>query len=191
MALASATLPHRFYALPGWLLFRPPTLLATSASLRGLIASIEPAIHGISAKTFANIQSDVRGALALTGIIDPIGRGAAGRDPSWSPLVDAVAESKPLACGMARFFSFCSMRHIEPDDVGDDTVLAYLVWMETRTIVSAPAADARRVPRLWEFSSGSRPGLAEAPLGSIGVGLAARKTGWAELPELLRVEAEA
>ena len=48
----------------------PGHFLLTPDSVRSLIAGIKPAAHGISGKTFANIQSNLRAALALAGIID-------------------------------------------------------------------------------------------------------------------------
>ena len=45
------------------------TFVFTVESLRCLIASIKPAAHGVSPKSFANIQSNLRAALREAGIV--------------------------------------------------------------------------------------------------------------------------
>ena len=67
----------------------PGHFMLTPDSVRSLIAAIKPAAHGISGKTFANIQSNLRAALALAGIIDaklPTIAGAPPNGRHWSSL---------------------------------------------------------------------------------------------------------
>ena len=91
----------------------PGHVLLTPDSVRNLIATIKPAAHGIAGKTFANIQSNLRAALALADIIDA------------KPLLlrelrrmvapgQAVASDRSLAFGLGQFFNFCAAREIVP-----------------------------------------------------------------------------
>jgi hypothetical protein len=69
--------------------------------LRQKLAGIRPAAHGISAKTFSNVRSAFVAAMDWAGVTEPVGRGAAKRDPVWSPLVAGIAHDERLSTGLA------------------------------------------------------------------------------------------
>ncbi len=72
----------------------PSTLRAEASTLRAAVADIKPASHGIAKQTFANIRSNLVAALALAGVIDPLARGLAAKDPGATP---AMAQKRLVA----------------------------------------------------------------------------------------------
>src|SRR5262245_60232631 len=81
----------------------PAAVPAEATFLRGMLLRIRPAAHGISAKSYSNLRSLLGAALQLAGLIDPLGRGDARRHPVWGPLLEAIADDKRLANGLAAF----------------------------------------------------------------------------------------
>ena len=165
------------------------TFVFTVDSLRCLIASIKPAAHGVSAKSFANIQSNLRAALREAGIVAAVGGHRTKRDPHWSPLLQAVSEDKTLL-GLSRFINYCAEHSILPCTVNDDTVLGFHAWLQTRTIEPRPDKVARTIPKLWNRASEGVAGWPATRLKELQIGIQPRKTPWADLPDVLRREAE-
>ena len=166
------------------------TFVFTVESLRILIASIKPAAHGVSPKSFANIQSNLRAALREAGIIAAVRGHRTKRDPHWSPLLQAVREDKTLL-GLSRFINYCAEQSVLPGAVNDDTVLGFRGWLQVRTTEPRPDKVARTIPRLWNRASERVAGWPATRLKELQVGIQPRKTAWADLPDALRREAEA
>jgi integrase len=165
------------------------TFVFTVDSLRCLIASIKPAAHGVSAKSFANIQSNLRAALRESGIVAIPGGHRTKRDLHWSPLLQAVSEDKTLL-GLTRFINYCAEHSVLPCTVNDDTSLGFHAWLQARTIEPRPDKVARTIPKLWNRASDGVAGWPAIRLKKLQIGTRPRKTPWAELPEILRCEAE-
>ena len=165
------------------------TFVFTVDSLRCLIASIKPAAHGVSAKSFANIQSNLRAALREAGIVAAAGGYRTKRDPHWSQLLQTVSEDKALL-GLRRFINYCAEHSILPNTVNDDTMFGFHAWLQTRTIEPRPDKVARTIPRLWNRASERVAGWPATRLKELQIGIQPRKTAWADLPDVLRREAE-
>jgi hypothetical protein len=102
--------------------------------LRAIIAKIRPAAHGVTEKTWANLLSQLRAALRLADVIDPMVSGSAMQDPAWAALVQAVAGDKRRSCGLALFFNWCATRAIAAEAVDDAVVQRFHGWLENRTL---------------------------------------------------------
>ena len=80
-----------------------PALLSLDVpALRGQLAAIRPAAEGISPKTLSNLRTLFARALEWAGIVAPLGRGRARRDPAWAPLLAGTAHGSWLANGLDR-----------------------------------------------------------------------------------------
>lgn len=168
----------------------PSHLVVTPDTIRKLVAGILPAAHGISGKSFTNIQSNLRAALALAGIIDPIPRGTARSHPGWAKVLQLLAGHKGLGLGLAQFISHCAVNGVDPGNVCDATVEAYRCWLWTRTIEKNPDGRARGVPR---HSNKARCLIKDWPIAELGkltVGLTPGKISWCDLPDRFRLDAE-
>lgn len=60
----------------------PATAEATARALRQMLKRVQPAAHGVTQKTWANLLSGFRAALRLTEVIESRGDGLAMKDPS-------------------------------------------------------------------------------------------------------------
>ena len=143
----------------------------------------------MSPKSFANIQSNLRAALRQSGIVAAAGGHRTRRDPYWSPLLQAVFEDKALL-GLSRFINYCAEHSVLPDAVNGDTLLGFHAWLQTRTIEPRPDTVARTIPRLWSRAGERVAGWPATRLKELQIGIRPRKTPWADLPDVLRREAE-
>lgn len=162
----------------------------TPASVRALIASIRPAAHGVSAKSFANIKSNLRAALREAGIIDVPGGHRTKADPHWGQLMAIAADDKSLI-GLSCFASYCVAHSVPPDAVNDRTVLDFHGWLVTRTIEPRPDEAARKIPKLWNRAASNMSGWPATRLMDLQIGMPPRKASWSDLPQALRHEADA
>ena len=138
----------------------PRSLPLDAPILRETLRKIRPAAHGVSWKTWANIRSAFAKALELAGVIDRMDRGVALRHPLWGPLMRSIAHDKRLAGGLAAFANWCAARGIIPEQVDDDVLQEFHVWLETRTLCPKPRDLVRRIPHVWNEARRRIPWLA-------------------------------
>src|SRR5262245_51992081 len=133
----------------------PRSLRLDVPILRETLGRIRPAAHGVSWKTWGNIQSLFRRALELAGVVDRMDRGVALRHPLRGPLMCSIAHDKRLAGGLAAFANWCAAQDRSPDEINDAVLQEFHVWLETRTLCPKPRDLVRRIPHVWN----------EAPVG--------------------------
>ncbi len=119
----------------------PANVRAQPPHLRELLSRIRPAAHGVTAKSYSNLRSLLAAALQLAGVIDPLGRGAASRDPEWRRLLEVIADDQRLSNGLVTFANWWVSQHISPSEVSD-----FSAWLETRTLYPKPRDVVRRTP---------------------------------------------
>lgn len=169
----------------------PASLRLEVPGLRTRLASIRPAAHGVSPKTFANVRSLFISALEWAGAVEPTRAGVARKDPTWAPLVAGMAGSKRLSLGMAAFTNWCAANGIGPTEVGDAELERFGTWLGTRTLYARPRDVIRDTPRFWNEAARTVPGWPASTLSLISFRPASPNLGWEELPAGLRTEAEA
>ena len=139
----------------------PAQMVAEAPRIRALLATIRPAVHGMTPKTWANLLSRFRRELRLAKVIDPNWQGFAARHPAWAGLVQAIASDKRLSNGLACFLNWCATQDICPDAVDDDAVQRFRDWLEHRTLCPKPRDVVRRIPLLWNAAREQIDGLAQ------------------------------
>jgi integrase len=159
----------------------PASVPAKPPQLRELLSRIRPAAHGISAKSYSNIRSLLAAALQLAGLIDPLGRGAASRDPEWRRLLEVIADDQRLSNGLVTFANWCANQHIAPSEVNDTTVQQFLIWLETRTLYPKPRDLVRRVPKLWNEGNEKYGSWPAGKLTIISFKAPSRHANWSDL----------
>jgi integrase len=131
----------------------PASVRTEPAVLKDMLSRIRPAAHGVSAKSYSNLRSLLSAALQLAGVVDPSGRGSAGRHPVWGPLLEAVAHDQRVSNGLAAFANWCAGQGISPGEVDDTVVQRFLTWLETKTLHPRPRHLVRGVPKFWNEAS--------------------------------------
>ena len=127
----------------------PTTVPAEAPTLRAMIAKVRPAAHGVTSKTWANLLSRFRAALRLADVIDSAWQGAANQNPTWAPLVDAIAKDKRLSFGLAASLTGAPPEASPRKTVNDAVVQRFHSWLANRTLCPKPRDVVRRVPNLW------------------------------------------
>ena len=169
----------------------PASVLAQPPQLRELLSRIRPAAHGVSSKSYSNLRSLLAAALQLAGLIDPLGRGAASRDPEWRRLLEVLADDQRLSNGLITFANWCASQHIVPSEVNDTTVQQFLIWLETRTLYPKPRDLVRRVPKLWNEGNKKYGSWPAGNLTIISFKAPSRHVNWSDLSPSFQQDAAA
>ena len=169
----------------------PAAVAAEPATLRALVNGIRPALHDVSDKTWANLRSLLVAALELAGVIEPMGRGAAVADTAWGPLMAAIKNDKRLSCGLAAFANWCVSNGIGPEAIDDAAVMAFLAWVETRTLSPRPRDVARRVPTIWNEARAAIVGWPQIALASVSFREAPKRLPLTQFPQSFRDDLDA
>jgi hypothetical protein len=158
--------------------------------LRKTLRRIRPVAHGLSWKTWANIQSLFRRGLELAGVIDRMDRGVALRHPVWGPLMQSIAHDKRLANGLAAIANWCTARGILPHEVNDAVLHDFHMWLETRTLCPKPRDLVRRIPHVWNEARRRVPGWPQLELTAISFKPPRRHIAWKDLSESFQADAQ-
>ncbi len=142
----------------------PASLRLEVPALRGRLATILPAAHGITPKTFANLRSLFVKTLEWAGVIERLQRGAARQHEAWAPLIATIAADKALSKGLASFTNWCATNGIRPIDVSDATLRQFGDWLENRTLHARQRDLLRQIPRLWNLACRDVPGWPQQEL---------------------------
>lgn len=169
----------------------PEGLRVDIPALRVRIAAIRPAAHGISQKTFANLRSLFLDALEETGVVERNPRGEASRNPAWAPLMAGIANDQRLSTGLAAFANWSSVNGTSPDAVDDNTLKRFLDWLENRTLHKRPRDLVRQIPTLWADAQTRILDWPAGKLTPISFRPVSPNLRWSEVPESLRLDAEA
>jgi len=169
----------------------PAMAPATAPALRQMLKRVQPAAHGVTQKTWANLLSGFRAALRLAEVIESRGDGLAMKDPAWAPLLKAIAEDRRLSCGLAAFVNYCAWKAITPDQVADGIVQQFHVWLEQRTLYPRPKDMVRRTPCLWNEASERIACWSKNKLTIITFKAPQRRLRWVDFTESLRDDVDA
>jgi integrase len=171
----------RFCALAGR---QPGTVLANPASIRSLINNINPVAHGISAKTWTNIHSNVFAAMRATGHASISNRGYP-LAPVFQELYDQLHVDR-LRHSLIGLFRYASARGIEPEEIDDATVEAFMIYHRETTSNRRPKELHRRLCKAWNEAAATVTGWPAVSLSLPSFGKAPHHLPWEQLPEGLR-----
>jgi integrase len=169
----------------------PASIPAKPSQVRELLSRIRPAAHDITAKSYSNLRSLLAAALQLAGVIDPLGRGVASRDPKWRQLLDVIADDQRLSNGLITFANWCASYDISPSEVNDTTVQRFLAWLEARTLYPKPRDLVRRVPKLWNEGSKKYGFWPAGKLTRLSFKTPSRHVNWSDLSASFQQDAAA
>lgn len=130
------------------ILNRTPADLPTDApSLREILDTIHPAQAGISAKSMANIKSNLAKGLKLTRFISR-DMPKVDRTASWNTFFKH-AGTKHQKWALARFAAYCCSRGIEPKGVTDAVMTAFENYLDARLLGKDPAKLCKEMKQTW------------------------------------------
>jgi hypothetical protein len=124
----------------------PGDLPANMRDLLRRLDPISPASAGISRKYLQNLRAELKAAFAATGWAPRANRSTF--TPPWAAL-SARLPNPHLKGAMTRFLRFCSERGIEPGQVDDAVLAAFLADIEDVDYCRHPRIVHRDVCRIW------------------------------------------
>ena len=107
---------------------RPPeTIPADPRWLQPRITNIVPASLSLSSKSWSNLRSDLKAALAQVGITNPQINRKANLTEDWEELWEAVLASgdRTLKASLSRFVYFLNGQGVRPEAVRSEHGLAF------------------------------------------------------------------
>jgi len=126
----------------------PARTPANITAIKKKMNEIHPAQAGISAKTLANLKSNIMAALRHVGITRHNRRGTKSLTPRWLILWGSIDDDQ-IRWKLSRLFRFCSGLNIEPENINDGTIEALLSALTEESFVKDPGATMRSTIYAW------------------------------------------
>jgi hypothetical protein len=93
----------------------PSDILLELASIRETLDGMSPSQAEISAKRWANLRSDLAGAIDASGLVPMLRTKDLELDVAWSQLLDPIKDER-VRLGLSRFARWASLRRLPPSD---------------------------------------------------------------------------
>ena len=126
----------------------PLNLVAISAEL----ATVSPAAAGLTGKSFANIRSNFMAAVRASGLKSVHGFTRTALSPGWKKL-KAQLSGKRAHIGLSRLAKYASANGIEPEQVNNATIEAFITAVRNGTLHRKPNALHRQVAQIWNAAA--------------------------------------
>ncbi|MEX2520353.1 MAG: site-specific integrase, partial [Paracoccaceae bacterium] len=134
----------------------PADVPADPLWLRPRLGKIAPAALGLSQKTWTNLLSDFRAALAVASATDG-GRGRSiALPPEWAQLRVVLTE-KRHRIGLSRFMQFCANLGVAPEAVNDDALAGFHAALARSELRKDPETLVRDVATFWNQARETAP----------------------------------
>lgn len=119
--------------------------------LQPRLEEVMPKALGLSAKTWANILSNMKAALVHLGFIKTGTKPAGALSPAWATHWQALRQSSEsgLVPGLLGFVAYLDDQAVAPDGVGGGHLTDYLGFVATRSLRKNPLDVARRARIAW------------------------------------------
>lgn len=122
----------------------PLDLRAISAKL----AAVSPVAAGLTGKTFSNIRSDFVAAVKFSGLKSVHRPARTPLSPAWTALF-AHLSAKRAHLGLSRLAHYATSKRIEPEEVDDATIEAFITAVRDGTLHRKPNNLHRTVTKIW------------------------------------------
>ncbi len=165
-----------------WLDRPPAEIPARWNAIRMSVRQLHPARVRVTAKTFANHKSNVRGALRWFGNEHGVPQMGARLTPEWARFRDGL--ERPIRVKLYNFIRYCSARGSDPSSIDDTIFQDYWTYRTEFTGMACGNATRRPMVRAWNTCVAAREGWSLQPLTEPPIKVA--KPPWEEFPEGLR-----
>jgi hypothetical protein len=168
---------------------RPEELPAQWSRVRSRVEAIHPAALGWTPRTAANHKSNLRTALCWFQQLELLPRRGAQLTPAWNALWSQVHDRRTRKW-LSSFLRHLSAADVEPRDVGETQLDAFMAYRAEATRLAYGVAERRAVARAWNTCAELIPAWPKQRLELPPDG---RYKGprWFDFPDSLRAEVEA
>lgn len=135
----------------------PEDLSADPAALRQHLATISPAMAGLTRGSWSSVRSRILKALQRAEIEVMAGRRTKPLSCEWRRLYDALRANGKKAA-LSRFIGYLSDRSVSPGEVSDAHVERFRHELNTTSIRGNPQSIVRGAIREWNFAAAWVPG---------------------------------
>ncbi len=141
----------------------PQAVRLDPAQLERRFLRASPACLGIKPSTLIAYRSLVRAVLRRLGLLaHPAARGLT-LSPAWAALLEACPD-KYQGVRLRRFMAHCTAHGIEPQQVTNATLAAFLEATKAERLIRNPFDTVRRVASAWNLAVRNVAGWPQTPL---------------------------
>lgn len=165
----------------------PRFIAADPESLRRLFDTASPGAIGLTARNWANVKSNVRRAARLVGIAPQPTLQQVPLDEAWRDVVALEAHVSHRSA-LKRFAHFCCARQLSPQEITDETVEQFRLFLDEQSLSKDPERISRNLIAIWNRTVACDRDI--QPLNRRGVDRS-YTLAWPDLPPGLRQDAAA
>jgi hypothetical protein len=126
----------------------PGRILLDLPAISAKLAATSPVAVGLTSKSFANIRSNFMAAVRASGL-KPVQRPArTPLSPAWTKLF-APLSARRAHLGLSRLARYASAKGIEPKEITDATIEAFITEVRDRSLHRKPNHLHRVVASIW------------------------------------------
>lgn len=127
--------------------------------LQPRISAVSPAAFGISPKTWSNVLSDLRGAIATLDQAKPRVNRRKDLAPEWRDLFEQLVEADQrfVRFAVSGFVFFLSRIGVPPEEVSSEHALAYRDALVTTQLRKDPEETYRKAVLGWNRTAAAHP----------------------------------
>jgi integrase len=126
----------------------PAAIPMDLASIRKTLDGVVPLQATVSRKRWANLRSDIAGAIAASGLQPMLKTFGVELDKVWAGLLDA-ANDMAVANGLSRLARWASLRHVSPEKIDSAALNQFFAELESGSLVRNLRFQRRNVAKLW------------------------------------------
>jgi integrase len=141
----------------------PAAIPMDLASIRKTLDGVVPLQAKVSRKRWANLRSDLAGAIAASGLQPMLKTFGVELDEDWAGLLDS-ANDKAVANGLSRLTRWASLRHVSPEKIDSAVLEQFFAELESASLVRNIRFRRRDVAKLWNRLVASLPNRGLKPV---------------------------
>jgi integrase len=166
----------------------PSGIALDLAAIRDTLDRAVPGTETMSAKRWANLRSDLAGAIAASGLRPMLRTVDVELDQAWHELLDPIKDQR-IRNGLSRFARWASLRQIDPKDIEDAAIERFVAELHAGTLVRQIRDQHRRVAVAWNRLAALEPWklrMVQVPSSKP----APTRVAWEQLPASFRDDVE-
>ena len=126
----------------------PAAIPMDLASIRKTLDGVVPLQAKVSRKRWANLRSDIAGAIAASGLQPMLKTFGVEPDKEWESLLGSVND-KAINNGLSRLARWATLRRISPAAINSNAVERFFSELESGSLVRNLRFQRRNVAKLW------------------------------------------
>ena len=166
----------------------PARIALDLPAISAKLATISPAAAGLTSKSFSNIRSDFMAAVRASKLKSVQRSAKTPLSAAWNKLI-ADLSTRRAHIGLSRLARYASANGIEPKEINDATIEAFITAVRDGTLHRKPNDLHRNVALIWNEAA-QRSGLDLQPVKVPSFRRPAQRIEWALLASTFRKDVD-